>query len=173
MKAVVIYQSKTGFTRKYAQWIAEELGADLYSKADVRAEDLGAYDIVVYGGGLYAVGINGIKFIKRNLDKLKGKKVAVFACGCTPTREETTGEIRDMNFSLEEQEYIEFFYLRGGFNYSKLTVWDKILMTLLKLKLKTRRNPSADERGMLAVYARPADFTSKKNIADLVDYLKS
>ncbi|GEA31640.1 flavodoxin [Clostridium beijerinckii] len=28
MKTVVIYKSKTGFTKKYAKWIAEELSAD-------------------------------------------------------------------------------------------------------------------------------------------------
>ncbi len=29
-KTAVIYKSKTGFTRKYAQWIAEETGCDLF-----------------------------------------------------------------------------------------------------------------------------------------------
>jgi len=29
MKTVVIYKSKTGFAKKYAEWIAEELVADI------------------------------------------------------------------------------------------------------------------------------------------------
>lgn len=28
MKTIVIYNSQTGFTKRYAQWIAEETGAD-------------------------------------------------------------------------------------------------------------------------------------------------
>lgn len=28
MRAVVVYASQTGFTRRYAEWIAEELGGE-------------------------------------------------------------------------------------------------------------------------------------------------
>ena len=28
MKTIVIYQSQTGFTKRYAEWIAEAVGAD-------------------------------------------------------------------------------------------------------------------------------------------------
>lgn len=54
---------------------------------------LATYDTVIYGGGLYASGINGVKLITKNLDKLKNKKVIVFATGATPTRQETTTEM--------------------------------------------------------------------------------
>lgn len=173
MKAIVIYKSRTGYTEKYAQWIAQELGADLFPRSAVTPDILGAYNTVIYGGGLYAVGINGVKFVKDNLDKLRGKKVAVFACGCTPYREETVKEIRDKNFSPEEQEKIGFFYMRGGFDYQRLYPVDKILMTLLKLKLKVKKNRSPDEEGMLNIYARPTDFTRKQNIEALIEYVRS
>lgn len=35
MKTIVIYKSKTGFVRKYAEWISEELSADIYDVSDV------------------------------------------------------------------------------------------------------------------------------------------
>ncbi len=38
MKTIVIYKSATGFTKKYAQWIAEALSADLFAVADVTVE---------------------------------------------------------------------------------------------------------------------------------------
>jgi len=173
MKAVVIYQSKTGFTKKYAEWIAEELGADLFPRAKVTAAALADYDTIVYGGGLYVSGINGVGFIKENLDKLPGKKIAVFCCGCTPPRDEDIKAVRDKNFSPEELKRLGLFYMRGGFNYKKLGLVDKFLMTVLKWKLKTRKNPTHDEQGMLAVYARPADFTRRKNIEPLVEYLRA
>jgi flavodoxin len=46
MKTIVIYKSKTGFTKKYAQWIAAELSADLLEAAMVAADKLAAYDTV-------------------------------------------------------------------------------------------------------------------------------
>jgi menaquinone-dependent protoporphyrinogen IX oxidase len=92
--------------------------------------------VVIYGGGLYAVGINGIKFIKNNLEKLKDKNVVVYASGASPSREETINEIINRNFTSEEQKYIKFCYLRGGFDYNKLGLLNKLLMKLLKQKIK-------------------------------------
>lgn len=40
MKTVVIYQSKTGFTKKYAEWISEELSADIFNALKVTANML-------------------------------------------------------------------------------------------------------------------------------------
>lgn len=168
MKAVVIYKSKTGFTKKYAQWIAEELHGDIFdvSKADINM--LKDYDTIVYGGSLYASGILGVKFILKNLDKLKDKKIAVFATGASPSREEPINEVRDRNFTKEQQAQLAFFYLRGGFDYTKLNVFDKFLMSLLKWQLKKKKELTLDDRGMLAAYENPIDFTRKKNIEELI-----
>jgi len=175
MKTVVIYKSKTGFTKKYAEWIAEELSADIVDVSKVTTNMLTAYDTVIYGGGLYIIGINGVKFIAQNIDKLKDKKVVVFATGASPSREEAMSEVRDKNFTLEQQKHIQFFYFRGGFDYSKLKPFDKVLMILLKWKMKMKREKelTPDERGMLASYDKPVDFTRKKNIDEIIAYVNS
>jgi len=173
MKALVVYKSKSGFVKKYAQWIAEELSADIFEGSNFSADKFNEYDTIIYGGGLYAVGINGVKLLKDNLDKLRGKKVVVFASGASPAREEAINEVRDRNFDAELQKVIKFFYMRGGFEYSKLSLIDKILMQLLKWKLKSKKDLTPDERGMLAAYDQPVDFTRKKNIDELISYVKS
>ena len=58
MKIAVIYASKYGSTETYARWIAEELDAGLYLVKAVSAEMLQDYDAVIYGGGLYAGGVD-------------------------------------------------------------------------------------------------------------------
>jgi len=173
MKTVVIYKSKTGFAKKYAEWIAEDLSADIFDASKVNGGVLTDYDTVVYGGGLYAVGINGVKYITQDLDKLKDKKIIVFATGASPFREEVISEVRDKNFTKEEQKYIQFFYLRGGFDYSKLKPFDKVLMTILKWKLKRKKELTPDERGMLASYDKAVDFTRKKNIDEVITFINS
>ncbi len=175
MKAVIIYKSKTGFARKYAEWISSVLDAELVNCRDFVNSDFNKYDVVIFGGGLYVGGINGVNIIKNNINLLKGKKVIVFASGATPKREETTKELFDFNFNAEEQKQIKFFYLRGGFDFSKLGIIDKILMTLLKLKLRMKKKSkrNADESGMLAAYAAPCDFTKLKYINELVEYAKA
>ncbi|SPF53251.1 conserved hypothetical protein [Candidatus Desulfosporosinus infrequens] len=132
---------------------------------------------MIYGGGLYVVGINGVKYIKQNLNKLNDKKVIVFATGVSPFREEAISEVKNKNFTSEEQKHIQFFYLRGGFDYNKLKTFDKVLMTLLKWKIKwkikRKKELTPDERGMLASYDQSVNFTRKKNIDEIIAYVNS
>jgi flavodoxin len=53
----VIYKSKDGTTRRYAEWLAEDLGASLFEATTIKPNQLMDFDIVIYGGGLYAGGI--------------------------------------------------------------------------------------------------------------------
>ncbi|MFL0269086.1 flavodoxin domain-containing protein [Candidatus Clostridium radicumherbarum] len=173
MKAVVIYKSSTGFTKKYAEWIAKDLSADIFDASKVTANMMDTYDTIIFGGSLHAVGIRGIKLITQNLHKLKDKKIVVFATGATPSREAAIDEVMDKNFTKEQQRSIRFFYLRGGFDYSKLNSFDKFLMSLLKWKIKKKKKEELtnDEIGMLAVYNKPVDFTNRDKIKELISYV--
>lgn len=174
MKSVVIYKSKSGYTKKYAQWLAEALQADLFEADKFKEEQFSSYDNVIYGGGIYAVGINGIKLIKDNLPSLKGKKVVVFASGLSPAREDVIKEIKDKNFSAKELEAISFFYMRGGFDTAKLKTLDGLAMKLMRRILK-RKDPAAmseDDRGMLDAFEQPVDFTDIKNIEPILKAVK-
>jgi len=53
-KTVVIYESKYGYTRRYAKWIAEELSCPVYERKRFRPQDFSRYQVIIYGGGLYA-----------------------------------------------------------------------------------------------------------------------
>ena len=165
---VVVYRSKTGFTKNYAQWIAEELKCDLLEGGKTTVKDLGKYDTIIYGAGLYASGISGIKLITKNYEALRNKKLIVFAVGASPAREETAQVLRTSNFKGEQREKIHFYYLRGGFDYTRLNRLYRFLMTLKRLQLKRMKNPDADVKGMLASYDHPLDFTRKKNVELIV-----
>lgn len=173
MKTIVIYKSKTNFSKRYAEWIAEELSADIFSVSKISIEKVKEYDIVIFGGSLHAVGINGIKFITKNFKAFQNKKVIIFATGASPLKETILNEIENNNFTKEQQKYIKLFYLRGGFDYSKLNLGDKFLMTLLKWKLKSKKELTPDENGMLLAYNNPVDFMRKENIQELIKYVNS
>ncbi len=167
-KVIVVYRSKAGFVRRYAKMIAQAVGADLSDARRVDIATLKNYDTIVFGGGLYAVGINGVGLIKKNMDALSDKRVIVFAAGASPPRPSIVDEVRDKNFDAAQQKHIRFFLLRGGFNYGKLSVIDKLLMRLMKAKLRRKKDPTPDERGMLAAYDTPVDFVSEKHIAPVI-----
>lgn len=172
-KTIVIYKSKYGSTKRYAQWIAEEVNADLSEASKVNAEDLKGYDTIVFGGSLHAVGITGIKVITNNFEKIKDKRIVVYAVGCSPERKETTKHVFSSNFIGEMQDKVKFFYLRGAFDYSKLDLVDKAMMNALKLKIKAKKAEELDEdsKGLLDAYDNPIDWTDKKYIAPVVEYI--
>jgi len=173
-KVVVIYKSKYGSAQNYAQWIADEVKADLFERSKVTLNDMLKYDTIIYGGSLYATGILGISLIKRNFDRIKDKKVIVFSVGASPAHPEVVKDIINNNFNEEMKGKVYFFHLRGGFNYNKLNPIDKVLMYLLKKKIEKKKPDELtdDEKGMLACYKHPADWTNKKSISPIVELVK-
>lgn len=169
-KILVIYKSKYGSTKQYADWIANDLKADLLDASMVKLNDLLKYDIIIFGGFLHAVGISGVKIITDNFKKIMDKKIIVFAVGCSPEREDAISHISSNNFTDEMKGKISFFYLRGAFNYEKLDFVDKMMMKALKLKLerKSKENLDEDSKGLLACYDNPVDWADKSAIIPII-----
>lgn len=168
-KILVLYLSKTGYTEKYANWIARGLQCRIVQANTFEPQYFTYYDTIVFGGGLYALHINGLKYITKNMDWLRGKNIHIFACGATPPRQEDIDKLFHANFTSEEQKRIRFYYFRGGFCYEKLPVTDKVLMLLLKVRLKCKKKMTADEKGMLGAFDKPVDFTDEKNVLPLIE----
>ncbi len=172
MSTVVVYTSYSGFTRTYAEWIADELAADLLPLKNLRVGALSDYDCVVYGGSLHAVGIAGLKRMRsmmaRVSDRRPAQRLVVFAVGASPARDSVISEVRDANIPPAERESVPFYYLRGGFDFSKLDPFHKLVMTLFRWKLSRQRTKSPDVKGMLDAYRRPVDATKRENIRNVV-----
>lgn len=166
-KTVVVYESKYGYTRKYAQWIAEELDGDLYERKKVKAVDLLKYDTIIYGGGLYAGGVSGIDLIVKSFEQIKDKKLVLFTCGLADP--EDSGNVNHIRESLrkvlstEMMEKIMIYHLRGGINYGKLGMVHKSMMAMLhKVMAKKDYNSLREEdKQMLDTYGKEVDFTNR------------
>lgn len=59
--ALIIYKSKTGFTKKYADWIHEDVTCSITTLNRVKKEDIDNNDIILYGAGVHAGLISGLK----------------------------------------------------------------------------------------------------------------
>ncbi len=173
MNTVVIYKSKSGFTKEYAQWIAEELKCDIMEHKGLKLGDIQGYDTIIYGGGIYASGLAGIKLITGNYEALKNKNIIVWASGFGPDNTEELAKMWDKNFTDEQRAKIKMFYLRGGFDYNKLGMIDKGLMKAFKAMLEKEKNPPEGMEGFLKSFYEPQDYRSKDNIRELVKYARS
>ncbi len=170
-KTIVIYKTISGFTKKYAEMIGEELGAKVISLNKVNKEILADYEVIIYGGSLHAVGVVGFKTLKGMIKNMPDKKLVLFAVGASPQKEGIIEEIKKHN--CVDYQPNKVFYLRGGFDFSKLNLVNKIVMFFFINLLKLKSKKSADAKGMIAAYKNPVDFTSRENISDLVNYVKS
>lgn len=170
-KTLLIFKSKTGFTAKYAQWIADDLHCDAISLDKLNISELAQYDVVIFGGGIHAGRINGIKLIKNNLSLLADKKVIIFATGATAPIPEEIERFRKDNVPSDMD--IAFFYFQSGMNYAKMNGSDKFLMGVLKAALKVKKNKSDVEQGAMDAIQNSYDYSSKNQIEPLINYAKA
>ena len=97
MKGIILYTSKYGATKQYAEWIAEATGFDCIETKSARIDDVKQYDTVILGGGIYASGIAGLSFLKKNIGLLTGKKIILFCDGASPYEETAFRQIVEHN----------------------------------------------------------------------------
>lgn len=173
MRTAVIYKSKTGNARKYAELIAEELRADLYSSTQVSVELLFEYDTIVFGGGLYTRGVYGLRKLINNSHMLDGKNLIVFATGAIHPSKQSMDYILHMNFTEKQLEKIKFFYLHSQVNHKKLSFGDKMVLKFMKFKLKNSKSLNVRQSALLEAYESTVNHHRDENVKPLVDYVSS
>jgi menaquinone-dependent protoporphyrinogen IX oxidase len=135
-KALVLYSSKYGSTKKYADWIKEEINGDSFEVDKIDVKRLPDYDVIILGGGLYAGKIKGIKLLVDNYEKIKGRKIIIFICGLSDFNkvEHKNNVSKQLQKAIPTYifENIEIFYLRGSIDYKKLNIIHKLMMGLMK-----------------------------------------
>lgn len=173
-KIAIIYQSKYGSTKKYAQWLSEELAADVYETKKTRIEDIEKYDTIIFGGGIYATGVAGISFLRKNYVRIKDKKLAVFAVGASPYSEKGMKELRERNFK-GELSTIPCFYFRGSWDDDKMSWIDLMLCNMLK-KAVAKKDPATYEPwevALMETIGSKKDWSSKDQIKPIVEWVKN
>lgn len=170
MRIAVIYKSKYGTTKRYAEWIADDLGADLLEHATADAASVAEYDVVVYGGGIYASSIIGVKL---PLKAARGRLVVFTVDLADPASTEYTALLAK-NIPADRMDAIRFFHLRGGIDYRKLGLVHRGVMAVLKRviagKSASKRTP--EHEAVLATYGGQFDFTNRESTVPLVEYVR-
>lgn len=169
---VVIYKSKTGFTEKYASWIAEELNCEKYPLENANMVDLSSYDVIIFGGGVRAGKIGGIKFLNKTRMSLPNKRLVIFATGATPSDETVVIE-RVRNLIVPRNSQIPFFYFQSGFNYERMKGFDKLIMTTVRDVMRRIKEKDGNQDPMIAAMKNSYDHSSRESIEPLVNYVKS
>lgn len=173
MKTIVIYNSQTGFTKRYAEWIAQAAGADCLALSAAKKKDLTAYDAIIFGGWARAGSISKISWFKANMDKWTNQKLMVFCVGGSPADNPEIEEALNRNFNESERKKVKTFYCPGGFNYEKMSAPSKYMMKMFVKALKAKKDQTEAEQVMVKMISSSYDISDKKYIEPILQCLNN
>ena len=166
-KTIIIYRSKTGFSRRYAQWLAEDLrcqAADFRERNRLRLPE---YGTIILAGGLDAGQMSGLGWLKKQLPGLAGKRIAALAVGCAPADTPDLPESMEKLFGPLPQ--VRGFYCQGGLDYEHMGAVDRAMMAALRASLRGK----PEMADMLAGISRSFDAADRSSLAPLVQWARN
>lgn len=173
----VVYCSQTGFTKRYAEWLAEELGCTAIPYARRSGIDLSKTDMLVFCSWFHAASIKGAKWLKRAMRDYPALQVAVLATGATPMPCDmrSASEVEEAFsrvFPAADYPGLPHFYCQGGFDYNRLGVLDKMAMkAFFKMNAKAAEtDPKAAE--MLRVMGDGFDGVKRVYLDSVLAYVR-
>ena len=137
-KAIVIYTSKRGSTKQYAEWIAEDLGCGAIPLSDAPGTDLHDYDCIVYGGWIRGSGIVDFDKFAKMLDEELMDRLIVFGVGFADETAENYAQV--WGYSLgkidpENKHRVMMYILGGRYDPAAVTGLDKFIMKTMRAVL--------------------------------------
>ncbi|MDD3219412.1 MAG: flavodoxin domain-containing protein [Lachnospiraceae bacterium] len=163
MNRIVIYQSSTGFTKQYAEWIAEDLGCKAVSIKEIKQDAVKNYDQVIYGGWVMGGMVSGLDKVRQ----YNPKQLVVFAVGAAPQEAVHVEDVKTANKTGE----IPVYYLAGGLRFDKLNFAMKGILKMVKKSVMKKENKTEMDEFMAKYLDQNFDHSDRKQIQRLVESL--
>lgn len=172
MKTIVIYNSQTGFTKQYAEWIAEAIGADCLDLSTAKGKNMDSYEAIIFGGWACAGSIHKLNWFKKNIEKWNNKKLIAFCVGGSPLDNPEIKPALRRNFTESELEKVSVFYCPGGFRYEKMSAPSRLMMKMFLKALKAKKEKTEAEQEMIKMISTSYDISDRKYIESILKCLK-
>ncbi|MGI6622334.1 MAG: flavodoxin domain-containing protein [Acetivibrionales bacterium] len=165
MKAIV-FESKTGNTKKYAELLGQETGLPVYEHKEA-SKHLNQQDEIIYMGWLFASGIKGYQKALKNYN-IK----AVCGVGMRRTSEEAIKDMVERN----KISGLKAFYLQGGYDGSKLRGINKLMMNMMSKivlrEIEKKEVKTDEDLETIDMINNGKSFASVENLAPVLEWLK-
>lgn len=174
MKSIVIYNSQTGFTKQYAEWISQEAGCECVSLKKAAKINLSDYDSVVFGSWCMAGTLTKLDWFKKKIPSLSkaGKKLIVFAVGASPSESPEMQASLEKMLSEDEKKVTKLFYCPGGLNYEKMNGFSRFVMKMFAKALASKKGATEEDKMQAEMVARSYDISNKNYIQPIVAEIK-
>lgn len=165
MIKAIVYTSNTGFTKKYAEMLGEEIKVPAYEFKESK-QKLNPKEEIIYMGWIMAGGIKNYK----KAQKIYNIK-AVCPVGMGMPNEKQNNELIE-KYQIKEK----LFYLQGGFDKSKLKGIYKFMMNGLektvKPQLENKPDKTTEDLEMLEMMVKGKDCVKKENLKEIINWIK-
>ena len=174
MNTLIIYGSRYGTTKRYAEKFAEMTHFPVIGYEDIKT--LADYERIIYFGALYASGIKGLKSTVKKLSP--NTKLIIVTVGLADVaNEENINKIRN---SVRKQvpecllKSLSVFHLRGGIDYGKLNFKHKIMMKMVyhSIKNKPTESLTQEDKAFIETYNKKADFVDYDSLNQIVEAIQ-
>ncbi|MDE7279777.1 MAG: hypothetical protein K2N26_08655, partial [Oscillospiraceae bacterium] len=79
-KIALVYSSKSGHTKQYADWLKEDVGdIDVIPVAAFSPSQTMAYKLVIFACGVYGDKLSIMDFVKKNITAMSPQKTMIMA----------------------------------------------------------------------------------------------
>lgn len=166
MKAILVYGSCYGSTRRYAEELSRRTGWPACPVQD--HPDLTPYDTVVHLGGLYAEKVMGLGWTAGNLPA--GAKLIVVTVGLGDPAASAARRDAGIRKQLPDGTQAESFHLRGALDMKKLTLRHRLM---LKAFWAVTAIAAGKEAGSAAGRSEQADYVNFSDLEPLAERLQA
>lgn len=163
MKTLVVYQSSTGFTKQYAEWIAKELRCEAKSIKKVSINEVKEQDVIIYGGWILGSMVMGLNKIR----KMSPSNLVVFAVGLSQPSEDVKSTIVKQN----QLDSTPVFYLQGGFRPEKLGFMKRLMLSMVRKSVAKKQDKSEDDLFMEQALSKANDYTNATYVKPLIEFM--
>ncbi len=157
---VIVYESKTGFTKRYADMLAAKTKLKAFSVKELSKVNHG--EEIIFLGWMKIGKIQGLQKTRKYNVK------AVCGSGSARNAEPDTETVITRN----KIEGIPFFYLRGGcFPLKELKGMDKIMMSMFVKMLKRRKDKDEKLEESIDIVENGFDGVKEENLEPVLEWL--
>ncbi len=172
MRTLVLYESKVGSTKKYAEDIAAKADADVMPLKKFKWKNLKNYKVVVFGGWVKGGVINGLNdFLVHYDDMMELKQeIIVFSCGMGIPTPESRKEL--INNNILDLYHVRFYCLRGNFDMNKLGPINRMLIKYAVQQSVQGHEAEPEKMALLDVLQHPIVAYDGEKVDKIVSVIR-
>lgn len=130
LQGIIVFWSKYGSAKQYAQWLHDETGFHVRSAKRPFGKSLKKADIVIAGSPVRGGKMKIAQWIRRRWPEICTKNVIIFSTSVLSPEDPAVHDFWLKNFPENIREKCHFFALPGRLVYSKLSFRDKIILRI-------------------------------------------